>query len=189
MSLPNVWHHRRVADNAAKACYVCYKPSTSVLITPDNKDFFYICPIHLKDRGFCSPVVDTEQEAARKREEAMAREIEKVKQEYEEKQKRKKEKEKEKGKDKTNEENDADKDSKQAGKDDDEKEKNDKIDAIKKAAAAGESKTDDSPRIFALHKNFYQMRINRLRNMEIARRNAERLRDPSAFPSVPKGDL
>lgn len=37
MSLPNVWHHRRVADNAAKACYVCYKPSSSVLITPDNK--------------------------------------------------------------------------------------------------------------------------------------------------------
>jgi hypothetical protein len=37
MALPNVWHHRRVADNAAKACWICYKPSTSVLITPDNK--------------------------------------------------------------------------------------------------------------------------------------------------------
>lgn len=37
MSLPNVWHLRRVADTAAKACFVCYKPSASVLITPDNK--------------------------------------------------------------------------------------------------------------------------------------------------------
>lgn len=37
MSLPNVWHLRRVADSSAKACYICYKPSTSVLITPDNK--------------------------------------------------------------------------------------------------------------------------------------------------------
>lgn len=37
MSLQNVWHLRRVADTAAKACYVCYKPSSSVLITPDNK--------------------------------------------------------------------------------------------------------------------------------------------------------
>jgi hypothetical protein len=37
MSLTNVWHLRRVADTAAKACFICYKPSTSVLITPDNK--------------------------------------------------------------------------------------------------------------------------------------------------------
>jgi hypothetical protein len=79
------------------------------------------------------------------------------------------------------------------------------IDAFKKAAA--ESKSDDSPRIFALHKcvsrvissyifladtqcrNFYQMRINRIRSMEIARRNAERLKNPTSFPSVPSGDL
>jgi hypothetical protein len=37
MSLPNIWHLRRVADTAARACYICYKPSSSVLITPDNK--------------------------------------------------------------------------------------------------------------------------------------------------------
>lgn len=37
MSLQNTWHHRKVADTAAKACFVCYKPSSSVLITPDNK--------------------------------------------------------------------------------------------------------------------------------------------------------
>jgi hypothetical protein len=37
MSLKNLWHHRKVADGSAKACWVCYKPSTSVLITPDNK--------------------------------------------------------------------------------------------------------------------------------------------------------
>lgn len=32
---------------------------------------------------------------------------------------------------------------------------------------------------------FYQMRVDRLRNIEIARRNRERLKDPSFFPSVP----
>lgn len=37
MSLQNIWHLRRVADTAAKACYICYKPSSSVLITPDNR--------------------------------------------------------------------------------------------------------------------------------------------------------
>ena len=39
-----------------------------------------------------------------------------------------------------------------------------------------------------LSRNFYQMRINRLRNIEMAKRNAERLRNPASFPSVPKGD-
>lgn len=38
-------------------------------------------------------------------------------------------------------------------------------------------------------RNFYQMRINRLRERELAKRNAERLRDPALFPSVPKGDI
>ena len=33
----NIYHLRRVADTAAKACYVCHKPSSSVMITPDNK--------------------------------------------------------------------------------------------------------------------------------------------------------
>ncbi|KAL1849057.1 hypothetical protein Plec18170_007716 [Paecilomyces lecythidis] len=125
MSLPNIWHLRRVADNSAKACLICYKPSTSVLITPDNKDFFYVCPIHLKDRGFCSPIVDSEKEAAKKKEDALAREIEKVKKEYEEKQRRKKEKEeKEKKDDKSEDGKDRKKteESKDA-----EKEKNEKV--------------------------------------------------------------
>lgn len=37
MALVNVWHLRRVADASAKPCDICYKPTTSVLITPDNK--------------------------------------------------------------------------------------------------------------------------------------------------------
>lgn len=37
MSLQNVWHSRKVADNASKSCWVCFKPTTTVLITPDNK--------------------------------------------------------------------------------------------------------------------------------------------------------
>jgi phage-related minor tail protein len=35
--MENTWHLRRVADNASKACWICYKPTTSVLITPNNK--------------------------------------------------------------------------------------------------------------------------------------------------------
>ena len=33
------------------------------------------------------------------------------------------------------------------------------------------------------------MRIDRIRNMEIAKRNRDRLRDPMSFPSTPKGDV
>jgi hypothetical protein len=34
---PNIYTHRKVAETSSKACDVCYKPSTSVLITPDKK--------------------------------------------------------------------------------------------------------------------------------------------------------
>ncbi|PYI22081.1 DUF1742-domain-containing protein [Aspergillus japonicus CBS 114.51] len=186
----NTYHLRRVADTSAKSCYICYKPSTSVLITPDNKDFFYACPSHLTDRNFCSPIIDAAEVEAKAKRDAMAKEIEKVKKEYEERQARKakksgdKEKEKEKEKEK-----DKDKDSKEKdgeGKDDKaaEKERDDK-----KSGDTTTPSTDDSPRIFALHKNFYQMRIDRVRNAEVARRNRQRLQDPSFFPSVPSGGI
>ncbi|EPS28682.1 hypothetical protein PDE_03628 [Penicillium oxalicum 114-2] len=186
VSLTNVYHLRRVADTSAKACLICFKPSTSVLITPDNKDFFYVCPIHLQDRHFCSPIVDAEKEAARLKEQKMAAEIERVKKEYEEKQKRKKEREKESKKDDKGGSKEKDnKDSKDA-KASEEKERDEKIDAIKKG---NETKPDDSQRVFALHKTFYQMRIDRLKSIEMAKRNQERMKNPSLFPSVPSNDL
>ncbi|EKV19714.1 UPF0589 protein [Penicillium digitatum] len=187
MSLTNVYHVRRVADASAKACLICYKPSSSVMITPDNKDFFYVCPAHLQDKHFCSPVVDIEGQAKRLKQEEMAKEIEKVKKEYEEKQRRKKEREKassknskeekDKGKDKDPSESNAN----------DEKDRDEKIASIRKGSET-EKRPDDSPRIFSLHKNFYQMRIDRMRNIEMAKRNQERLRQPSLFPSVPSGN-
>ncbi|CAI7677808.1 hypothetical protein N7455_005630 [Penicillium solitum] len=193
MSLTNVYHVRRVADTSAKACLICYKPSTSVMITPDNKDFFYVCPAHLQDKHFCSPIIDTEGQAKRLKEEALAKEIEKIKKEYEEKQRRKKEREKAASKDDKEEKDkgkdepkDKDKDASESNVND-EKDRDDKIASIQKGSGT-ETKSDDSPRVFSLHKNFYQMRIDRLRNIEMAKRNQERLRQPSLFPSVPSGN-
>ncbi|KAK2934852.1 VPS4-associated protein 1 [Fusarium oxysporum f. sp. vasinfectum] len=37
-TFPNIYTLRKVAETAAKACDICYKSSTSVLITPDQKD-------------------------------------------------------------------------------------------------------------------------------------------------------
>lgn len=112
---PNIWQHRKVADTAAKSCDICLKPSTSVLVTPEKQDFFYVCLVHLKDTRFCKPLIDEEAIAARKKKE-MDAEIERVKKEYEEKQRKKKEKEKEKEKeDEKSKSEDKEKDTKADG--------------------------------------------------------------------------
>ncbi|KAF1960203.1 DUF1742-domain-containing protein [Byssothecium circinans] len=188
MSLQNVWHHRKVAETSRKACWICYKPTASVFITPDNKDFFYICVGHLSDKGFCQPDADeAAAAAARKKKEELDREIEKVKKEYDEKQKLKKEKrkEKDKGKDK-DKDKDKDKEEKKAEEEqdkDDEKAKDEKIKELSKSK--DEAQTDLGPRIFTLNKNFHQMRVDRIRNAELAKRNRERLSNPANFPSPP----
>jgi len=104
--MENIWHLRKVAETSAKGCFICYKPTSSVMITPDNKDYFYICPAHLKDKNFAVPT-DDEAKAMeeRKKKEDLDKEIELIKKEYEEKLKRKKEKSKKKDDNK-----DADKD-------------------------------------------------------------------------------
>ena len=108
MSIPNVWHHRKVAESAAKGCDICHKPTSSVLVTPDKADFFYACPGHLKDGKFCKPLVDQAAEEARKQKEKDAEVVAQARREYEEKQRRKKDKDKEKpdGKDEKDKEKD-----------------------------------------------------------------------------------
>ncbi|KAL1597360.1 hypothetical protein SLS59_007389 [Nothophoma quercina] len=179
----NTYHHRKVAENATKPCNICFKPTSSVLITPNNKDFFYVCIGHLSDRGFCQP--DAEEAASiteRKNKEEMDREIEKVKKEYEEKQKLKKEKRKAKDKEK-----EKDKETKSNEEEEDKKDEKAKDDKIKELTKSSESATaEPSARIYHLNKSFFQMRLDKLRNAEIAKRNRERLQNPSFFPSVPK---
>ncbi|KAK5629232.1 hypothetical protein RRF57_004947 [Xylaria bambusicola] len=206
MSLPNIWHHRKVADTSAKACEICYKPSASVLITPDKQDFFYVCLVHLKDRGFCSPIVDNDAIAAKKKKE-MDEEVERLKKEYEEKQRKKKEKEAErekdkdkekdkqenKGKKKEKEEKEADKGEKKEASTSDDK-KHMLTDELKgKSKDTSPPQAEEEPRIFALQRTaltpgrvFYQRRLDRKRQAEMAKRNRERLSNPNFFPSVPK---
>ncbi|KAI5239375.1 DUF1742-domain-containing protein [Aureobasidium subglaciale] len=176
--MENIWHHRKVAETAAKGCM----PSSSVLITPDSKDFFYICPSHLKDRNFALPTDDEAKAIAeRKKKEELDREIEAVKKEYEEKMKKKQQK-KDKSKDK-------DKDAK--GKDKEEQERDNKIKALTDkadASSTAKSGVDDGPRVFQLQKHFYNQRLEKMRNAEAAKRARERMRNPQLFPSVPSGN-
>ncbi|KAK7980827.1 hypothetical protein PG989_013284 [Apiospora arundinis] len=188
MSLPNVWHHRKVADSSAKGCDLCYKPTTSVLVTPDKQDHFYICQAHLKEVRFCKPIVDQAAEAAKKQKEKDDAMIAQAKKEYDEKQRKKKEAEKS-----------DDKDSK-----DKDKAKDDKVDEEKKddskskdkdqdKAEPEKSPQDEEPRVFELQRTFYQQRLTkkrqaeeRKRQVEMSQRNRERLSNPSFFPAVPK---
>lgn len=81
---------------AAKACFVCYKPTATVLATIDTADFFYTCPIHLTDRGFATRAPEPEPEPGPKKPSVSPEEIAKVKQEWEKKQRQKKDKVQEK---------------------------------------------------------------------------------------------
>ena len=138
MSLPfiNEYHLRTVAEASSKSCMIDFKPTTKVLITPDNKvgatkkiklrtqnanhlkDFFYICTSHLQDRGFATPKVDPKLEAEKRDREALQKEIELVKKEFEEKQKKKGKKKEDKKEDKKENEGEA------------EKERDDKVNSV-----------------------------------------------------------
>ncbi|KAI9671774.1 MAG: hypothetical protein M1831_003302 [Alyxoria varia] len=163
MSLQNRYHRRLVAESASKPCLVCYKPSSTVLVTPDNADLFYTCPGHLDDKGFAEPVQEGNSCSNEKKvSEDLEKEIEQVKKEYEEK--IKKRKGKNKGKTKNGEDDGSDKKS-QMSKDEEHtaveqetKERDDKIESLEQNAK-GTSTTSSQdnpsaagPRIYILHR-------------------------------------
>ncbi|KAK5941670.1 hypothetical protein PMZ80_005620 [Knufia obscura] len=211
---PNEYNLRTVAEASSKACFVCHRSSTKVLITTDNKvgkqymdylnptpgtnafergdyqlfelplhimsDFFYTCPSHLTDRGFATPIIDEKAEAEKKKQEQLAKETEAIIKEYEEKLKKK-------GKDEKKKEDPA----KTA-----EDEKDQKLKALDAKVGTSTPVADDGPRQYTLHspadgtdRNFYQMRLDRRTNMERAKREQSRMKDPTFFPAAPKGDV
>lgn len=91
----------------AKQCFICYRPTTTVLATINAVDFLYTCDGHLKDRGFASKI-DLPSGSGEEKPKVNEEEIRRVKEEWEEKQ-RLKEKAKDEDKDK-----DKDKASKEA---------------------------------------------------------------------------
>ncbi|KAI0723031.1 VPS4-associated protein 1 [Earliella scabrosa] len=99
----NLYYKRAVGT--AKPCYICNKPTTTVLATINTVDFLYTCDSHLSDPGFASQVGSTNDGvgAGGAKMGLSPEEIAKVKAEWEERQKKKaeraKDKEKEKDKD------------------------------------------------------------------------------------------
>lgn len=188
MASKNLYHRRMVAEASAKACWICYKPSSTVLITPDQDDWFHVCPGHLKDPKFAI-AKDAEDLAEKKRKEELDREIEAVKKEFEEKMRKKMERRKQKEFEKDGKKAEV---KKEETKDDadEEKAKDEKLKEL-------ESKKDpakptlDGPRVFELTKQFWSMRLQKKRDMEQAKRQRERMKElaKTGFPSVPSGEL
>lgn len=104
---------RLQAVGTPRACYICYKPTTTVLATANTVDFIYACDTHLSDRGFATQVGETQDgvDAGGARKLGLSsEEIAKVKEQWGERQKRRQEKAKEKEKEKEAESKDGEKD-------------------------------------------------------------------------------
>lgn len=187
----NLYYRRLVAESNAKACWICFKPSSCVLIN-DDQDFFYICPGHLTDTKFAT-AKDADDVARKlekkKKDEEIEKEIEAVKKEFAEKMKKKMDRRRQKEFEK---EGKKPEDEKKKKKEDDEEEKRlekeqeDKVKELEKKKEPEKAKVGgDGPRIFELHKNFFQMRQQRKAQAAAAKRQSERLRNPNLFPQVP----
>lgn len=166
--MENDYTLRLVAENASKACYICYRPSAHVLIDKSNTDFFYICKSHLADKGFATrvdPPVDTAALEAEQKKKELEAEKERVKREWEEAQKKK-----------TAEKNEDEKD-----KEDEEKVK----EMILKDKKLPEPEPVPESRKYTLHPTIYTQRVRQKKEVAAAKKRAEQIKTMQ-FPGVPR---
>jgi hypothetical protein len=158
----------------AKACYVCYKPSTTVLATIHTIDFLYTCPGHLTDPNFAILLGESSGLGAdgSKKSGVSAEEIAKVKEEWEERQRIKAEKAKEKEK---------------KEKEPEEKEKK-ADDSMDKTSSKTLGSTPSTPapthQRYSLHRDYFAMRLAEHRK----RRQTARAKELAPrLPGAPRG--
>ncbi|KAI0698629.1 VPS4-associated protein 1 [Cytidiella melzeri] len=155
MSFTNLYYKRAVGT--PRACYVCYKPTTTVLATVNTVDFIYVCDTHLSDRGFASQVGEAGDGVGAggvKKLGLSTEEIAKVKEQWEERHKRKQEKGK--GKEES-----------KGGDEEDKKEKDAKLDAKSPAPSVTPTFGTTTPNTpsppahqrYTLHRDIFAMRL------------------------------
>jgi len=158
MSFTNLYYKR--TTGTPKACYICYKPTTTVLATINTTDFIYTCDTHLTDPGFANPVGESSDGAEGVRKEGLSsEEIAKVKQEWEDQQKRKKEKEaaKKKEKDDDKEKAKADKDKGEGGEGKDSDKTASKVPPTSSTSPPPPTPTHQR---FMLHRDIFALRLS-----------------------------
>lgn len=170
MSFPNLYYKRTTAT--AKACYICYKPTTAVLATIDTSDSLYTCTVHLSDHGFATRVLEPESE---NKIGISVEEIARLREEWEEKQRRKKEKEKA-DKDKT-----ADGEKKE---DDGKSEKSSKVPGS--LPTSGSLTPRPTHEKYILHRDIFALRVSEHRR----RRQTSQVKDLAPrLPGAPSSSL
>ncbi|WRT66825.1 uncharacterized protein IL334_003788 [Kwoniella shivajii] len=156
-NLQNVYYERKTGT--PKSCYICRKPTTTVLATLKIEDFLYTCEGHLTDPA--SPISPPAATSG-----PSADDIKKVISDYQSREARKFSKIEEKDKDKDQEKKD------EKGEIDKIKEKDKDQDKPKSPEASTPSiptaSTPVSPthRKFALHRHIFEMRKNDIRKRE-----------------------
>ncbi|KAH9927118.1 VPS4-associated protein 1 [Epithele typhae] len=179
--LTNLYYKRAVGTE--KACYVCHKPTKTVLATLNTTDFLYTCDTHLADPGFASQVgavSDGVGAGGAKKMGLSSEEIAKVKAEWEERQKKKADKAKEKEKDK-----DKDKDDKEKDGEDEKKSKPSPSLTPATSASPPPAPTPTHQR-YTLHRDIFALRLAEHRR----KRQAAQAKDLAPrFPGAPVGRL
>lgn len=167
----NLYHVRRVAESSAKACFICYKPTSTVMVTEDGKsDYFYLCEGHLADTAFATPQVDPEVEKAKERQKALEKEIKELERRWKEHEAKKK---KDKG-DKENENEDEKKASEKS--------------ALKAEQEKNDAVANKKPRIYLLNKDIFSIRISNWKDAQRSKKTSQLLSKPNLFPKVPTHD-
>ncbi|XP_006459976.1 hypothetical protein AGABI2DRAFT_202508 [Agaricus bisporus var. bisporus H97] len=180
MSFQNLYYKRTAGT--AKACFVCYRPSTTVLATINTVDFIYVCPSHLSDLNFASQVKEETKS------QVTTEEIAKVKAEWEEKQKRKKEKEKEAAKAEKEKKTEEKKGEGQESKDKADDKKEDKPDSRTTTPSRPSPSTAPAPahERYILHRDFFAMRQGEHRRR---RQTAQAREMGTRLPGAPSGSV
>ncbi|GJE84932.1 Vfa1 domain-containing protein [Phanerochaete sordida] len=185
MSFTNLYYKRTAGT--PRACYVCYKPTTTVLATVNTVDFVYCCDGHLADPGFAAKVSNSGEGTVAGTQKAglSPEEIAKVKAEWEERQARKKEKEKSKDADK-----DQEKEKEKKASDKTQEDKEGKLAKDRQSATPpSSSPRPDTPQAtherYTLHRDVFAMRqAEHRRRKQTAQANALAPRLPQA-PRAP----
>lgn len=192
---PNEYLSRLVGDSDSKACTVCYKPTTTVLLASNKADFFYICPFHLKDDSFGTPIhpesytkLLLERQALEKKMEAADRKAE-LNKPY--------------SWNKIMNTIGWSKDDKKDDKDDNKDDKKDEkksIDSYKALVAEAtvlknelstlnETIANFKFKNYKLNKDIYRMRVNGLLQAKAKARRQQEMQNPSFFPSAPSNNI
>ncbi|WVQ98435.1 hypothetical protein IAU59_005558 [Kwoniella sp. CBS 9459] len=178
--LQNVYYERKTGT--PRPCFICNRPTQTVLATLKTEDFLYTCDGHLTDPA--SPIAPPITSAG-----PSADDIKKVISDYHTREARKAEKGKDKDKDKneTDTGKDKDKDEKEEAKSDDKAAPSSSVPSTPSTPTTSVpvSSTPPAPthKKFALHRHIFEMRKHELRRKE---QGAKAKEVSKGLPQVPR---